>query len=87
MDQQAPTQQKRLMRWPEVERVTGISRATLTNMSARGDFPRPVQVSVHITAFLSNEVFEWLEGLEHRRVQYSPKRFKRAGNKGEQPCG
>jgi predicted DNA-binding transcriptional regulator AlpA len=83
VNQDAPNQQKRLMRWPEVERVTGISRATLTNMSARRDFPRPVQVSVHITAFLSNEVFEWLEGLESRRVEYSPKRFKQAEPEGD----
>ena len=81
MDQDANSHPKRLMRWPEVERLTGISRATLTNMAARGDFPRPVQVSTHITAFLSHEVFEWLEELENRRVNYSPKRFNRSGDK------
>lgn len=81
MDQEGNSPPKRLMRWPEVERLTGISRATLSNMAARGDFPRPVQVSVHITAFLSHEVFEWLDELEHRRVNYSPKRFNRTGDK------
>lgn len=85
MDQDATNHPKRLMRWPEVERLTGISRATLSSMSGRGDFPKPVQVSVHITAFLSHEVLEWFDGLESRRVDYSPKRFKSADPKGDTP--
>lgn len=77
--QDAGTRQKRLMRWPEVERLTGISRSSLTSMAANGLFPRPVQVSVNITAFLSHEVYEWLDGLDSRRVEYSTKKkFKGA---------
>ncbi|WP_444984895.1 helix-turn-helix transcriptional regulator [Halomonas mongoliensis] len=77
--QETGGRQKRLMRWPEVERLTGISRSSLTSMAANGLFPRPVQVSVHITAFLSHEVYEWLDGLDSRRVEYSTKKkFKGA---------
>lgn len=77
--QDTGTRQKRLMRWAEVERLTGVSRSSLTTMAANGLFPRPVQVSVNITAFLSHEVYEWLDGLSSRRVQYSTrKKFKGA---------
>ncbi|MDV6319588.1 helix-turn-helix transcriptional regulator [Chromohalobacter sp. HP20-39] len=60
----------RLMRWPEVEEITGLSRSTLANMAANGRFPKPVQVSAHITAFLSTEVAAWFQELKARRVHY-----------------
>lgn len=60
----------RLMRWPEVEEITGLTRQTLVKMAANDWFPKPVQVSAQITAFLSNEVEAWLEELKTRRVHY-----------------
>jgi len=60
----------RLMRWLEVEELTGLSRQTLVKMAANDWFPKPVQVSAQITAFLSNEVDAWLEDLANRRVHY-----------------
>ncbi|WP_046080013.1 helix-turn-helix transcriptional regulator [Halomonas sp. HG01] len=68
-EEQAPV---RLMRWPEVEEITGLSRRTLTNLSATGRFPEPVQVSSHITAFLSTEITAWFQELKERRVHYRP---------------
>ena len=34
----------RLMRLPEVLRITGFSRSTLLAMVARGDFPAPLRI-------------------------------------------
>ncbi len=85
--QETRARQKRLMRWPEVERLTGISRSSLTSMAANGLFPRPVQVSVHITAFLSHEVYEWLDGLDSRRVQYSTKKKFKGARPDSQATG
>ncbi|WP_069384039.1 helix-turn-helix transcriptional regulator [Halomonas caseinilytica] len=66
-EEQAPV---RLMRWPEIEELTGLSRSTLAHMAANGRFPEPVQVSAHITAFLSNEVAAWFQEVKARRVKY-----------------
>ncbi|NIC37184.1 AlpA family phage regulatory protein [Halomonas desiderata] len=69
---QVVTEEKpvRLMRWKEVQELVGMSHRTIAGMCANGWFPEPVQVSSKVTAFLSNEVEEWLENLKNRRVKY-----------------
>lgn len=50
----------RLIRRPEVERRTGLSRSTLYWLVSRGEFPRPVPLGRRTVGWVEAEVFEWL---------------------------
>ena len=41
----------RLLRRPEVEKLTGLARATIYQKMATGDFPRPVKIGVRAVAW------------------------------------
>lgn len=41
-----PDEPAAMFRIPEVERRTGLSRATIYRMASAGEFPRPIRLSV-----------------------------------------
>jgi prophage regulatory protein len=49
-----------LIRLPEVVRRTGLSRATLYRLAAKGAFPRQVKLSVSASAWSSRAVDVWI---------------------------
>lgn len=51
----------RLIRIKEVMELTGISRAYIYVMAQKGDFPQPVKLSERSTAWVENEIHEWIE--------------------------
>lgn len=63
----------RLMRRPEVQRTTGLSRSSLYRLIAEGKFPASIQLSEKSVAWLASEVDGWVAG----RVAAS--RIKNAG--------
>ena len=63
----------RLMRRPEVQRVTGLSRSSQYRLIAEGDFPSPIRLSANTVGWLASEVDAWVA----RRVAAS--RNKAAG--------
>jgi prophage regulatory protein len=48
-----------ILRRPEVERVTGLSRSTLYDKMAGGQFPKPVPLSGRAVGWLESEIAEW----------------------------
>ena len=50
-----------LLRLPAVLARVGVSRSTLYEMKARGDFPEPVQIGARAVGWRSTDVDEWLE--------------------------
>lgn len=56
----------RLLRRPEVETVTGLSRSTLYDWMKRGDFPQPVKLGARIVAWRESDIIDWLESRETR---------------------
>lgn len=57
--------QLRIVRRPEVEKVTGLSRATLYRLIAAGEFPAPVRLTAgYAVGWRASEVREWLESRE-----------------------
>ena len=54
----------RLLRRPEVERLTGLSRASIYRLMAHGDFPRPLRVGVRGVRWRSEDIDRWLAGRE-----------------------
>jgi prophage regulatory protein len=56
----------KLLRRPEVEARTGLSRSTLYEWMKRGEFPQPVKLGARIVAWRESDVTDWLESRETR---------------------
>lgn len=57
----APSTQRALLRRPQVEAITGLSRSTIYRMCAEGKFPSPVRLSERCVAWPSDLVAGWIE--------------------------
>ncbi|MDQ2088644.1 helix-turn-helix transcriptional regulator [Marimonas arenosa] len=55
-----------LLRRPEVEARTGLSRSTLYVWMKRGEFPQPVRLGARLVAWRESDVTAWLESREIR---------------------
>lgn len=55
------TELRRFMRRPQVEAVTGLPTSTLYALIARGDFPRPINITPCRVAWLESDVIAWQE--------------------------
>ena len=51
----------RILRRPEVERATGLSRSTIYAMMAEGTFPKPIRLSKRAVGWRDTKIAEWLE--------------------------
>ena len=58
---QAPVQRDRLLRLPEVERISGIRKSTVYGLMAQGKFPRCVQVTPRCVAWAESSVHKWVQ--------------------------
>jgi prophage regulatory protein len=54
----------RIIRRPELLKVTGLSAATLYRLMAEDRFPKPVRLSDNAVGWRATAVFSWLESLE-----------------------
>jgi len=50
----------RMMRLPEVMRLTGLSRSTIYRLTGAGEFPRRVKLSERTAAWSEAAVMDWL---------------------------
>ena len=51
----------RILRRPEVEHLTGLSRSTIYYLIERGDFPRQVKLGRHASGWRESHVQAWIE--------------------------
>ncbi|KAA9010175.1 helix-turn-helix transcriptional regulator [Histidinibacterium aquaticum] len=51
----------RILRLPEVERLTGLSRATIYRMVSRDDFPRQTRIGMRAVGWRESQLNEWLD--------------------------
>jgi len=51
----------KLLRWPMVEQLTGISRTTAWRLEKLGQFPNRVRVSAGITAWRESEILTFIQ--------------------------
>lgn len=49
-----------LLRRPDVQQRTGLSRSSLYNLIKEGRFPRPVQISDRSVAWVSDDIDRWI---------------------------
>ena len=57
----------RLIRLPEVQRITGASRALVYKLMAAGDFPQSVKLGGRAVAWDQGEVEAWVEERKQER--------------------
>ena len=50
-----------LLRRPDVETRTGLSRSTIYEWMKRGEFPQPVKLGARVVAWRESDVTAWLE--------------------------
>lgn len=50
----------RLIRRPEVERLTGLKRSVIYDLIQRGRFPKPVHLTDRAVAWPESEVLDWI---------------------------
>lgn len=51
---------ERHLRRHAVEQVTGLSRSTIYDLMAKGQFPRPVRLTAKAVAWPESAIAEWL---------------------------
>ena len=56
-----------LLRRVEVERLLGISKATIYARMAAGDFPRPLRIAPNAVRWRRDELMAWLEARERAK--------------------
>jgi prophage regulatory protein len=49
-----------MLRRPQVERLTGLSRSSIYAMMARGDFPKPIRLGKRAVGWKLSIIEEWL---------------------------
>ena len=58
-----PAQEVRILRLPEVMRLTGLSKGTIHRRYRDGTFPRPLRLGPQSIGWPRAEILEWLESL------------------------
>lgn len=53
-----------LMRLPEVQKISGLSKASIYRHMKAGNFPSSVRVGGGSVAWRSTDITDWLVGLE-----------------------
>lgn len=59
---------ERILKRPEVEARTGLSRSTLYAMMADGQFPKSVKLSLRAVGWVESEITSWLESRKALRA-------------------
>jgi prophage regulatory protein len=56
-----PNALKKLLRLPEVQTATGLSRSAIYDMASRGHVPSPIKIGPRASAWVGVEVDAWIE--------------------------
>ena len=55
------TNMEKLLRLPQVLNTVGISKSTLYQLVARGDFPKPIKIGQRTSAWPESAIRQWIE--------------------------
>jgi prophage regulatory protein len=58
----------RIIRRPDVERITGLARSTIYDFMSRGEFPQPLKLGARAVGWRESDVLEWIAAREPRKV-------------------
>jgi len=51
----------RIIKLPEVKKITGLSGSSVYRMGANGTFPKPIRIGTRSSGWLKSEIDQWLE--------------------------
>jgi prophage regulatory protein len=51
----------KLLRFPVVREMTGLSRSTIWRLERRGEFPRHYRIAPNVVAWVEEDVIGWIE--------------------------
>ena len=54
-----PHKQDRILRRPEVERLTGLRKSTIYHLMSEGLFPRPIRLGRRAVGWRRSELTDW----------------------------
>lgn len=49
-----------ILRRREVESIIKLSRSTIYNLMAKGEFPKPIKLGVRAVGWLESDISDWL---------------------------
>ena len=52
---------EKILRLPEVQKRTGLSRSTLYTKIKQGSFPKPISLGVRAVGFVEAEISDWID--------------------------
>ena len=52
---------ERILRWPEVQRCTGICRSNAYKLISEGKFPPPIKLGERASGWLESEINNWIK--------------------------
>ena len=53
--------EQKILRRLDVQRITGLSKATLWRLVKAGDFPRPIRLGARAVGWKAQEVVAWID--------------------------
>lgn len=51
----------RVLRWPEVQKRTGLCRSHVHTLARKGEFPKPIKLGGRASGWMESEVSTWIE--------------------------
>lgn len=67
--------EERLIRLPEVMKMTSLARSTVWHLAKNGSFPQPIRLSPKITVWRAGEIQDWIKS----RIRDSANKYQAAG--------
>jgi len=58
----------RILRFPEVKALTGLSRSTIWRLEKLGDFPQRIRCGLRGVGWLESEIAEYINGRERIKL-------------------
>jgi prophage regulatory protein len=59
----------KLIRLPEVQKLTGLGRTAVYNKVNSGELAPPVKIGVRSSAWVEREIFDWIESRIAERAE------------------
>ena len=51
----------KLLRFPSVREMTGLSRSTIWRLERRGEFPKHYRIAPNVVAWVEEDVADWIQ--------------------------
>jgi len=64
MDRKGTDMAERILRRPDVEARTGLSRSTIYHWMNKGEFPQPVALGARLVGWKESDIEAWLTARE-----------------------